>query len=181
MRPRSPERIAKSLIRKGSASRSIAMKAPAMKGFSFGLTSGIITTLGLIVGLHSSTHSTIAVISGILVIAISDSLSDSIGIHVSEESEGEHTDEEVWESTAATFLSKLIFASTFIAPVLLLPLSIAIALSVAWGLSLLAIFSFHIAKRQGIEPRRVVAEHLAIAILVILAAHGIGDWLAGLR
>lgn len=136
--------------------------------------------MGLIFGLHSSTHSTLAVISGILVIAISDALSDAAGIHISEESEGEHTDREVWESTAATFLSKFIFASTFIAPVLLLPLSIAIAISAAWGLLLLAVFSFHIARQKGIEPRKVVAEHLAIAILVILAAHWIGDLLAGL-
>jgi hypothetical protein len=34
------------------------------KGFGFGLTSGVITTLGLIVGLHSSTNSTLAVIGG---------------------------------------------------------------------------------------------------------------------
>lgn len=33
------------------------------KGFSFGLTSGIITTLGMIVGLHSSTGSQIVVMN----------------------------------------------------------------------------------------------------------------------
>jgi len=54
---------------------------------SFGLTSGIITTLGLIVGLHSGTHSKLAVIGGILTIAMADALSDALGIHVSEESE----------------------------------------------------------------------------------------------
>ena len=54
---------------------------------SFGLTSGIITTLGLIVGLHSGTHSKLAVIGGILTIAMADAFSDALGIHVSEESE----------------------------------------------------------------------------------------------
>ncbi|MEM2226483.1 MAG: hypothetical protein QXW19_02275 [Candidatus Bathyarchaeia archaeon] len=156
------------------------MRLPMMKGFSFGLMSGIITTLGLIVGLHSSTHSTLAVISGILVIAISDALSDALGIHLSEESEGEHTEREVWESTAATFLSKFIFASTFITPVLLLPLSIATAVSVMWGLSLIAIFSYHISRQRGVKPHKAVAEHLAIAIFVILVAHGVGDLLADL-
>jgi len=33
-------------------------------GFSFGITSAVITTLGLIVGLNSSTHSTLAVMGG---------------------------------------------------------------------------------------------------------------------
>jgi len=43
-------------------------------GLSFGLTSGIITTLGLMVGLHSGTHSRLVVIGGILTIAIADAL-----------------------------------------------------------------------------------------------------------
>ena len=38
------------------------MRLSIRKGFSFGLTSGIITTLGLIVGLHSGTHSKMIVI-----------------------------------------------------------------------------------------------------------------------
>lgn len=156
------------------------MKLSMMKGFSFGLTSGIITTLGLIIGLHSSTHSPLAVISGILVIAISDALSDAFGIHMSEESEDEHTNREIWEATAATFLSKFIFASTFIAPVLLLPLQMAIVASAAWGLSLIAVLSFHLARRQGARPHRVMAEHLAITLFVILMAHEIGDWIATL-
>jgi len=52
------------------------MKRSFRIGFSFGLTSGIITTLGLMVGLYSSTNSQLVVIGGILTIAIADSLSD---------------------------------------------------------------------------------------------------------
>jgi len=73
-------------------------------GLSFGLTSGIITTLGLIVGLHSGTHSKMVVIGGILIIAIADAFSDALGIHISEESENEHTTREVWESSIATLI-----------------------------------------------------------------------------
>ena len=47
-------------------------------GLSFGLTSGVITTLGLLVGLNSSTHSKMVVLGGILVIAIADALSDLV-------------------------------------------------------------------------------------------------------
>ena len=84
------------------------MNHPIKKGFSFGLTSGIITTLGLIVGLHSGTHSKLVIIGGVLVIAVADALSDALGIHISEESENKHSPREVWESTISTFLSKLI-------------------------------------------------------------------------
>lgn len=55
-------------------------------GLGFGLTSGVITTLGLMVGLHSGTNSKTAVIGGILVIAVADAFSDALGIHLSEES-----------------------------------------------------------------------------------------------
>lgn len=154
------------------------MKLSIKKGFSFGLTSGIITTLGMIVGLHSSTHSTTVIIGGILVIAIADALSDALGIHISEEFENSHTAKEVWESTFVTFLSKFIFALTFIVPFLLFSLSNAIIASVIWGMSLITIFSFYMAKQGNIKPRQVMAEHLIIAVLVIIATHYIGDWIA---
>ena len=63
-------------------------------GVVFGLTSGIITTLGLMVGLHSGTHSRVVVIGGIVTIAIADAFSDALGIHVSEEAENVHTHKE---------------------------------------------------------------------------------------
>lgn len=154
------------------------MKLSLRKGFSFGLTSGIITTLGLIVGLHSSTHSTLVIIGGILIIAISDALSDALGIHVSEESENIHAPKEIWESTISTFFSKFIFALTFIIPILLFKLSIAIIISVIWGLFLLSIFSFYIAKQQKIKPYKIIVEHLIIAIVVVVITHYVGDWIA---
>ena len=79
-------------------------------GFSFGLTSATITTLGLMVGLSSSTNSKLAVIGGILIIAVADAFSDALGIHISEESENKHTPKQIWISTVSTFLSKFIFA-----------------------------------------------------------------------
>jgi VIT1/CCC1 family predicted Fe2+/Mn2+ transporter len=154
------------------------MRLSIRKGFSFGLTSGIITTLGLTVGLHSSTHSNLVVIGGILVIAIADAMSDALGIHVSVESENKHSTKEIWESTIATFLSKFVFALTFIIPVLFLQLSTAIIICVIWGLSLIAIFSYYMAKQQNIKPYRAILEHLLIAIIVIVITHYVGDWIA---
>ncbi len=154
------------------------MKLSLRKGFSFGLTSGIITTLGLIVGLQSSTNSDIAVIGGVLVIAIADALSDAFGVHISEEAENKHTNREIWESTAATFLSKFIFALTFIIPILIFSLDIAIIFSIFWGLFLIAIFSFYMAKLQETPALKIVAEHLLIAIIVIIITHFIGEWIA---
>lgn len=154
------------------------MRLSVRKGFSFGLTSGIITTLGLIVGLHSSTHSDIAVIGGVLVIAIADAMSDAFGVHISEEAENKHTTKEVWESTVATFISKFFFASTFIIPILVFTLDTAIVVSVIWGLFLIAIFSCYMAKLQKTSIPRIVAEHLIIAIVVIVATHYVGEMIS---
>ena len=148
------------------------------KGFSFGLASGIITTLGLIVGLHSSTHSAIVVLGGILVIAVADAMSDALGIHISEEAENKHTPKQIWGATIATFLSKFIFALTFIVPFILFTLTTAIIVSVVYGLALIGIFSFYMAKQQNKKPWRVCCEHLLIAIVVIIVTHYVGDFVA---
>ncbi|MGK2915059.1 MAG: hypothetical protein ACSLE5_11545 [Porticoccaceae bacterium] len=155
------------------------MNGTLNKGVSFGLTSGAITTLGLMVGLHAETRSTAVVVGGILTIAIADAFSDALGIHVSEEGENQHAPREIWQSTVATFVTKFIFAMTFLIPLLLLPLATAIVVSAAWGLSVLAILSYRIARNQGERPWKVMGEHLGIAITVVIIAHYLGVFIAG--
>lgn len=154
------------------------MKHSVKIGLCFGLTSGIITTLGLMVGLHSGTHSKLAVIGGILTIAIADAFSDALGIHMSEESEDRHVAKEIWESTVSTFFSKLVFALTFIIPVVLCELFTAIIVSVIYGLTALCILSYGMAKEQKEKPSKVIAEHLIIAVAVVIIAHYVGDWIS---
>jgi len=153
------------------------LRHPIKTGLSFGLTSAIITTLGLMVGLHSGTKSKLVVIGGILIIAIADAFSDALGIHMSEESENKHTTVEIWEATVTTFFAKFIFASTFIIPLLLFPLSTAIIISVLYGLILLSLFSLFMARGQGERPWKVIAEHLLIAVVVIVLTHYVGEWI----
>lgn len=154
------------------------MKRSVKLGFSFGLTSGIITTLGLIVGLHSGTHSKAIIIGGILTIAFADAFSDALGIHVSQESQSAHTAKEIWQSTIATFWAKFLFALTFIAPITLFKLTTAIWVSIAWGLFLLGLFSFFIATEQKVKAWKVILEHVTVALIVILITHYIGDWIS---
>jgi len=149
-------------------------------GISFGLTSAVITTLGLMVGLHSGTHSKIVVLAGILTIAIADAFSDALGIHISKEAENTHTTKQIWAATISTFLTKFLFAMTFVVPVLLFTLSTAIVMSLIWGLSVLTILSYLIAKSQYKPPWKIVGEHLMIAIVVIGITHWVGDWLGKL-
>lgn len=154
------------------------MKDSWKTGITFGVTSGIITTLGLMVGLESGTQSKLAVIGGIIIIAIADALSDSLGVHISKESENTLSKKELWEATLCTFFSKFALASTFLVPVLLFELTTAIIVSVAWGLALLAIMSFLIARQDSSSPWMPIAEHVGIALLVIFVTHYVGDWVA---
>jgi VIT1/CCC1 family predicted Fe2+/Mn2+ transporter len=154
------------------------MKGLWQTGVHFGLTSGIITTLGLMVGLHSGTHSLLAVVGGILTIAVADACSDALGMHIAEEAENVHTTAEVWIATGATFLTKLLMALTFLVPVLLFSLPTAIRVGVVWGLGVLAVLSYQLARVQRTTPWKVIGEHLVIAIAVITMTHWLGDWVA---
>ncbi|MFC2077699.1 VIT1/CCC1 transporter family protein [Candidatus Bipolaricaulota bacterium] len=156
------------------------MRESLRTGVSFGLTSAVITTLGLMVGLHSGTGSKLVVLGGVLTIAIADAFSDALGIHVSEESENVHTAKQIWGATVATFLAKSAFALTFIVPILLLPLSTAVIVSVVWGLSTLAILSYFMARAQGKRPWKIIGEHVLIAVVVIAITYWVGHWVSTL-
>ncbi len=155
------------------------MKLSLIKGITFGLTSGVITTLGMMVGLHAGTHSKLAVLGGILTIAVADAFSDALGIHISEESENRHTVREIWESTAATWCAKFFFALTFVVPVLLVSdLADAIWIGIAWGMLVLGLISFWMARDQKEPPWHVMGEHMGIALLVIFLTHFVGEWIS---
>ena len=156
------------------------MKDSLRTGIFFGLTSAVITTLGLMVGLHSGTHSKIVVLAGILTIAIADAFSDALGIHVSEESDHSRTSKQVWAATIVTFLTKCLFALTFVLPVLFLSLSVAIIVSLIWGLLILTVLSYIIARSQNESPWKIIGEHIIIAILVLVITHLVGDWIGKL-
>ena len=156
------------------------MKDSLRTGISFGLTSAVITTLGLMVGLHSGTGSKLVVLGGVITIAIADAFSDALGIHVSEESENVHTTREIWYATIATFMAKFVFSLTFVVPVLLLSLFTAIIVCLVWGLSILTVLSYLMARAKGERAWKIVGEHVLIAIIVIAITHWVGDWVATL-
>lgn len=154
------------------------MREAINAGLNFGLTSGVITTLGLMVGLHAGTKSTLAVIGGVVTIAIADSLSDALGIHIAKEGEKDSSEKEIWAATIMTFIAKFVMAMTFVVPVLALDLTDAIIASVIWGMLVLGVLSYFVARQNGDNPFYVILEHLAIALVVTAATHYVGIWIA---
>ena len=150
----------------------------ARTGLFFGATSGVITTTGLIAGLNAGTHSVTAVLGGIFVIAVADAMSDALGIHLAEEANPNATTYHIWSATISTFINKFIFAISFAVPLLLLPLDQAVIASLIWGTIVIIALSFFLARAQKASPFLIVAEHLGIAILVVVFSHMIGVWVS---
>ena len=150
----------------------------ARTGLFFGATSGVITTIGLIVGLNSGTQSITAVLGGILVIAVADAMSDALGIHLAEEADPNTDQGHVWAATIMTFVTKFVFSISFAVPLLLLPLTTAVGVSVVWGLLVIVILSYFLARSQDESPLYIIGEHLGIAVLVLVLSHFIGVWVA---
>lgn len=154
------------------------MSLSIRKGLSFGLTSGVITTLGMIVGVNASTSSRLAVIAAIVAIAIADAFSDAAAMHVSEESEAVHSRREILEATMATFLTKFLFAMTFVIPVWFLPLESAVLVDIIWGLLVITVFNILLANSQEKNVLRITLEHLVIAVVVVLVTYVAGSFLS---
>ena len=143
-------------------------------GIFFGATSGVITTIGLMVGLQAGTQSLTAVFGGVVVIAVADSMSDALGIHLAQEADPESTRAHIWAATLWAFVSKFLVAISFALPLILLPLNQAVLVGVVWGLMIVALMSYFLARMQQTSAWRVVGEHVSIALVVIALSHYVG-------
>jgi len=148
----------------------------ARTGIFFGATSGVITTIGLIVGLHAGTQSIVAVLGGILVVAVADAASDAMGIHLAQEADPESTHDHIWAATIWTFVTKLVVALSFALPLLWLPLQTAVIVCVSWGLLVITLLSIYLARVQRSNALLVITEHLGITIIVVTVSYFIGIW-----
>lgn len=154
------------------------MNSSIKSGLSFGLTSAIITTLGLMVGLNSATNSIMVVIGGIITIAFADGLSDALGMHISAEANIKHHKQNLFEVSISTFIAKLVVALSFIIPIIFFDLKTAIIINIIYGLVLLSFLSFQIAKSNQENALSTIIEHTLVAIVVIVISSIIGSWVA---
>lgn len=152
------------------------MKQSIKTGFSFGTVSGVITTLGLLVGLISSNADRGIIIGGILSIAFADAFSDALGIHISEESKEGSTKKNTWLSTFWTYSTKLITALTFLIPVIFFPTTVALIIAIVWGLLILALSSYLTLPKENRVA--MTFEHLFIGTIVIIVAFIIGEYIS---
>jgi hypothetical protein len=145
--------------------------------YSMGATSAIVTSMGLIAGLAHGGDSKTSIIAGLLIIAVVDNISDSLGIHIYKESEGASV-QEIKLSTLGNFFIRLILTLTFVLIVYMFPPNAALMIASAWGLTLLTILSYMISKVKMTSPVREMAYHLTVAVMVILGCKLMGNFIS---
>lgn len=144
--------------------------------FSFGATSAIVTSLALIVGLSKNINPKLTIIGSLLVIAIADNVSDSLGIHIFQESDLKKP-KVVSVSTFSNFFTRFLVVLIFVLLVAFLPIDYAVIVSIVLGISLLSVLSYFIGKEQKTNPYLSILEHVAIAILIIVASYFLREWI----
>ncbi|HLK12351.1 MAG TPA: hypothetical protein VKW76_13310 [Candidatus Binatia bacterium] len=149
----------------------------SLRRISFGATSATVTSMGLIVGLAAVAAEKATLLSGLLIAALADNLTDSLSLHVYQEAE-QLNRRAAFRATLTNFSARILVALTFIGLVLLLPPYYASIFALGWGMLLLACLSYLVARARDVRPWSEVRKHLAVAALVIVASRAIGAWIA---
>ena len=145
---------------------------------SFGSTAAIVTSMALIFGLDAATATRSTIVSGLLIVALADNLTDALSMHVYEESKRRLQPREAVIATFSNFFARLAVSLTFVLLVVLLPLASAVIASGAWGLALLVALTWALARERKVSLAAEMVKHIATALAVILVARGLGIFIA---
>jgi VIT1/CCC1 family predicted Fe2+/Mn2+ transporter len=126
-----------------------------------------------VVGLASADTSRATLIGGLLIVGIADNLTDSLSVHLYQESEGLES-REAFVSTVTNFCARLIITATFVTLVVVLPRSWLVPAAIVWGLALLGTLTVLLARQRHASVGRELLRHFAIAIVVIGISRAIG-------
>jgi vacuolar iron transporter family protein len=145
---------------------------------SFGSTAAIVTSMALIFGLDAATATKSAIVSGLLIVALADNLTDALSMHVYEESHGRLHPREALFATFSNFVARLVVSLSFVLLVVLLPLASAVIAAGAMGLGLLVALTWALARERKVSLVAEMVKHIATALAVILVARGVGILIA---
>lgn len=97
---------------------------------SYGGSAAIATSMALVSGLGAAGATKPVVASALLIAALADNLTDSLSIHIFQESE-QLDQKEAFAGTVSNFVTRLLVCLSFILLVWLLPVSVALGLIIA--------------------------------------------------
>ena len=137
-----------------------------MKRISYGSTAAIVTGMALITGLSGvgSVKSTIA--------ALADNLTDSLSIHIYQESE--HLNgRDAFIGTLTNFATRLLLSLSFVVIVIFFQPKAVVCVAVAWGLFLLGVLTFLVARERNAGIFSEIVKHLSLAVAVLMISKAI--------
>ena len=143
---------------------------------SFGGTAAIVTSMALMAGLESANAAKATEVSALLIAAVADNLADSLSVHLYQESEGLER-REAFVGTLANFATRLIVCISFVLMVLLFERRTAAVGGVVWGLSLLGVLSYMLARQRNVSALSEVAKHVGVAAVIVFVSKIIGQWI----
>jgi len=156
------------LVQRSSARQGVVLPTMRVTG-----------TVARLVGRASCRHGIVSGgTGGILIIAVADSMSDALGIHLAEESDPHSDTKQIWLATLVTFVTKFIVSLSFAVPLLIFPLELGVMISVLWGMLILIVLSWQLARAQETAVLPVVGEHLLIAVGVVVLSYFVGSWVS---
>jgi VIT1/CCC1 family predicted Fe2+/Mn2+ transporter len=144
---------------------------------SFGGTAATVTSIALIIGLNTANASQKAIITALLIAGLADNLTDSLSVHIYQESE-RLQEREAFFGTLTNFAARLSLSLSFVLLVAALPISAATTAALIWGTLLLGAMSYLLARERQVSPFPEVVKHLVVAYLIIFASKGIGYWIS---
>jgi VIT1/CCC1 family predicted Fe2+/Mn2+ transporter len=144
-----------------------------LRWISFGSPAAIATSMALVVGIDSATASKATVLASLLIIGIADNLSDSLSVHIYQESE-RLVQRHAFRTTVANYLARFTVAASFFFLFLALPTAAAIYVCVTWGFLLLAVLSYLLAKARGVNAWSEIVKHTGVAAAVVVVSKLMG-------
>ena len=144
--------------------------------YSFGSTAAIVTSVGLVVGFGAASVSRAALVSGLLITALADNISDSLSIHIYQESENLES-RAAFRATVTNFVARFLVALSFVAIVLAAPPGATAVTATIWGVLLLGALTYLLSRHRNVNPMREIVKHLLVAAVVIVASGLLGAWI----
>lgn len=143
---------------------------------SFGGTAAIVTSMALMAGFDAANASRSTIVSALLIAAVADNLTDSLSVHMYQESERLER-REVFIGTLANFTTRLLLCLSFVLIIFLFKGQTAAVVGTVWGMSLLAALSYLLARARSVSATSEIGKHLAVAAIVIAVSKFIGHWI----
>jgi predicted membrane protein (TIGR00267 family) len=156
------------------------------QGTAFGIMDGVITILGVVIGVAGATNNTPLVIVSGVVAGIANAFGNSIGFYASELAErGEHmrknmdlaSHKEMYKSSILSFVASLVAMVVPIFPFILLPADYAMVVAVAAAVVLLYALGSYVGHLSGLDRFRFGVRYVLLGLLGAGLAYVVGELL----